>query len=609
MPSINNSGQSELNFETRGRSTPVPNAEPSNAPLLSFRRLHLGRLCIVLLATGIFWRVLHWALAYPIWGDEGFVAVNFLVRDAAGMLEPLEWGQIVSVGYMWIGLLTSRLLGTSEWALRLPSLIFGIASLLVFWRMARKALAIPAAVLALGFLAAAYYPVRHAAEVKPYALDLLVSVTYAILAIELRHRPEWTRGWIALIALAALGPWFSYPAAFVGGGVALFFAHLAWQHNRAAGKRPHVALKGRKARNDRLPSKPADPISAYSRGAAQRKLATLYLSCCLVFGIVLVGSFLAMYLTYGKEQAEFSAKLISIEMWEKTFPPLSRPVEFVKWFLFMHTGNMLAYPIGGDYGASTLTFLLVIAGSLRLWRRDRSLLLLLLAPLLLTFLAAAFKKYPYGGSARTSLYMAPAFCTLAGVGLWWAMAILVRQGYSLLQIPVGPRKLVFDWGRGPLVRFAVLVFAVIAGAGAIASAASRGKLTPEQISRDAVTALRDRSRPHDCWVLFNAKDPVDYAPWLGDWHGTGGQFVFDIVRFAPCKVEWAPRPEFVAAENGRVWLLAYRGVKAKFPDEQFAAYFARFVSRFGEPAGQRWRIKEKENSEGKLEALDVYQFP
>ncbi len=605
----NPSSQPELDFDRMRETAAEPPREPRTVPLLSFRTLHLGRLGLVLLAIGIFWRILHWALAYPIWGDEGFVAVNFLARDWGGMLKPLEWGQIVSVGYMWIGLSATKLLGTSEWALRLPSLIFGIASLLIFWRFARKAVAIPAAVLALGFLAAAYYPVRHSAEVKPYALDLLVSTTFAILALEVRRRPDWLRGWLAIIVLAALGPWLSYPAAFVGGGVALFLAQQAYVHWLAAGKRTHATLKSRGQINP-TKGKTREPASSSpTRSSVDRRFASIFSLGSLVFGCVLLGSFLSMYFVYGKGQADYSAKLISIDMWEKTFPPLTKPVEFVKWFLFMHTGNMLAYPIGGDKGASTLTFLLVIIGSIRLWRRDRALLLLLLAPLLLTFLAAAFKKYPYGGSARTSLYMAPAFCTLAGLGLWWTISFFVRRNYALLSVPVGGKKIVLDWGRGPLVRFAVFVLAVIAGAGAIASAASRGKSTPEQISRDAVTALRDRTRPNDCWVLFNSKDPVDYAPWLGDWQGTGGQFVFDIVRFAPCKIDWAPRPEFVAAEGGRVWLLSYRGVKVKFPEEQFAAYRARFVARFGEPSGERWLIKEKEKSEGKLEAFDIYQFP
>lgn len=599
----------ELDFDRLQNATAAPPREPAQAPLLAFRLLHLGRLGLVLLSIGIFWRVVHWAVAYPIWGDEGFVAVNFLARDWSGMLKPLEWGQIVSVGYMWIGLAATKLLGTSEWALRLPSLLFGIASLLIFWRFARRAVAIPAAVLALGFLAAAYYPVRHSAEVKPYALDLLVSVTFAILAIELRRRPDWLYGWLGLIGLAALGPWLSYPAAFVGGGVALFLAQQAYQHWQSAGKRAHVTLKSRGQFDASKGKKrqPASPIA--TRGSVERRISSIFSLGGFVFGCILLGSFLTMYFVYGKNQAEYSAKLISIDMWEKTFPPLTNPVQFVKWFLYMHTGNMLAYPIGGDKGASTLTFLLVIVGSVRLWRRDRSLLLLLLAPLLLTFLAAAFKKYPYGGSARTSLYMAPAFCTLAGLGLWWTIAFFIRRNYAVLTFPAGGKKLILDWGRGPVVRFAVLVLAVIAGAGTIASVASRGKSTPEQISRDAVTALRDRSHPKDCWVLFNAKDPVDYAPWLGDWQGTGGQFVFDIVRFAPCKIEWAPRPEFVAAEGGRIWLLGYRGVKVKFPEEQFDAYRNRFIARFGEPTGERWLIKEKEKSEGKVEALDAYQFP
>ena len=157
---------------------------PAGRPraILPFSMLHLGRLTLVLVALGIIWRVIHYALAFPIWGDEAFVAINFIVRDAKGMLGPLEWGQIVSVGYMWSGLAACKLLGTSEWALRLPSFLFGLTALLLFYRFARRVLPLPAAALAIGILAAAYYPIRHATEVKPYALDMLVSLVFSMLA-------------------------------------------------------------------------------------------------------------------------------------------------------------------------------------------------------------------------------------------------------------------------------------------------------------------------------------------------------------------------------------------------------------------------------------------
>lgn len=534
-------------------------------PLLPLHRLDLRRLTIVIVALGIVWRIVHYVLAFPIWGDEAFVAVNFLVRDFGGMLDRLEWGQIVPVGYMWIGLAACKLLGTSEWALRLPSFLFGIAALLLFYRFARRVLPLPAATLAIGILAASYYPIRHATEVKPYALDMLVSLGLSMLAWAVYQSPQSAARWFALIFLAAAAPWLSYPSAFVGGAVGILLTILLFRH------RFHPAIA---------------------------------LGWC-VFGVVLISSFVAMYERYGREQAEYGKRLVEIEMWRRAFPPsLLNPLEFLGWMLRIHTGNMLAYPAGGDKGGATATFLLVCIGAARMWRRNLPLLTLLLSPLVLAFIAGALQKYPYGASARTSLYMAPAFCLLAGLGVWQVIAWIARPIFALRALRIGERSIWYEWGRAPLVRLAACLLLVIGVAGSMYSINERAQPTPEQRSRDAVTELRRRTLPADRWVIFNAITSVPYAPYLGDWKGTGGQFVFDVVRFAPCPLDWAPPPERIAAP-GAVWLLAYRGVKVPFPEEQFAEYCKAVSARLGPPVEETHFIKERD---GRTEAIEVRAF-
>ena len=43
-------------------------------------------------------------------------------------------------------------------------------------------------------------------------------------------------------------------------------------------------------------------------------------------------------------------------------------------------------------------------------------LFLTISPLFPAFFAATLRLYPYGGSIRTMLYMAPFLCILAGIG-------------------------------------------------------------------------------------------------------------------------------------------------------------------------------------------------
>ena len=84
---------------------------------------------------------------------------------------------------------------------------------------------------------------------------------------------------------------------------------------------------------------------------------------------------------------------------------------------------MLGYPVGGPNWGSTFSLLCVVAGVVALVRRRQWLLLgLLLAPLGLNFVAAALHRFPYGGHARMTLFLAPAFCLLIAFGLTAALA-------------------------------------------------------------------------------------------------------------------------------------------------------------------------------------------
>jgi hypothetical protein len=95
-----------------------------------------------------------------------------------------------------------------------------------------------------------------------------------------------------------------------------------------------------------------------------------------------------------------------------------------------HTGNLFAYPVGGQGGGSLATSLLCLAG---LWKLSRTrqwrFLALCALPFGLTFAAAALRLYPYGGSARVAQHLAPAICALAGIG---AATLIARLAPSVI---------------------------------------------------------------------------------------------------------------------------------------------------------------------------------
>jgi hypothetical protein len=111
------------------------------------------------------------------------------------------------------------------------------------------------------------------------------------------------------------------------------------------------------------------------------------------------------------------------EMWVKSFPPLHDVFGLLRWLMVVHSGDMLAYPCGGERGASTLSLIACLVGvGVLIRQRLGTVLAVLIAPLGLALIASALRLYPYGGpaphgsAARIMQYAAPGLCLLIGLG-------------------------------------------------------------------------------------------------------------------------------------------------------------------------------------------------
>src|SRR6266851_7235749 len=186
-------------FGRMGTTASGPGVCVSRSPHESFAcKCALG-----MLALGIAWRFLRYALQFPIWGDEAFVSVNLLDRDYLGLLKPLDYKQVAPILFLWSELTVYHLLGGSELAIRLLPFLAGLGSLFLFWRLARFTLNSAGTLLAVGILAVSYYPVRHSCELKPYAFDLFWSLALLVPAVHWLARPD---RWAWLVLQSALVP-------------------------------------------------------------------------------------------------------------------------------------------------------------------------------------------------------------------------------------------------------------------------------------------------------------------------------------------------------------------------------------------------------------------
>ena len=172
-------------------------------------------------ALGILLRIARYAMNYPLWWDEAFVSVNFIRRGYLDLLRPLDYGQVCPILFLWAELTVVKLLGFSEWSLRLFPLVCGIVSVVLFRYAASRVVRGVPLLLAVAIFAMAYHPIRHAADVKPYASDLLAALGLLALAFDWWLDPQRAGRMWALAAVAPLAIALSHPAIFVAGGIAL----------------------------------------------------------------------------------------------------------------------------------------------------------------------------------------------------------------------------------------------------------------------------------------------------------------------------------------------------------------------------------------------------
>lgn len=419
------------------------------------------RLVWAVVLLGIGCRILRYLLRFPLWGDECMLAENIIVRTPAGLWEPLDNGQVAPVGYteaLWI---VTRLCGFNEWSLRFIALVAGIFGVVAMRPFALRLLAPLPAILSLTLLSISYYPVRHAAEVKPYALDLAWSVVLLLLADAWRRDPARYRSFLLLLFLTPLAQFTSFTATFVAGGLCIGLALQA----------------------------------LLRRSWSQFLAAALY-------GIVLTAAFAAIYLSMATSQFEVHGEKMQT-YWKDSFPPspISQPLAWIAWMIGTHAGEMFAYPFGGNFGGSTLTLLLSLVGLFWLARRREWWFLATCAGIFaLGYLAAALHRYPYGNTSRLVQHLAPLICIFTGCGI-----------ASLIELSKSVKR------RTSLAYFTVALLCILTVGSSVRDIIVPYKIPPyDQIHRGMARWFWDPKR--DPTDLYCVQSDFGHDFWPGTWH-------------------------------------------------------------------------------------------
>lgn len=344
------------------------------------------RLFALVLIAGLALRAWQFLANHALWIDELALA-NGLLSGTFGQLfdGPGDFVQVAPPGFLVVEWALGRAVPGSDLMLRLPAFLSGCACLVATWFAAREAVGERDAWIAPGLLAVSGPLIFAGAQVKPYAADAFVAALLVALALrDRRLRSATSRRPLGLAGLVA--PWFSFPAVFLLGAVA-----LTWFVS---------------ALRDRIRPTRSD------------------------------WTWIALWAASGAAVVLLSGRLLDDSgrewmhgYWEFAFAPvppsslseLLWPIRVVLEILWSELGFRLVSAFGA----------LVAFGAFAAWRRQYTLALLLVAPFLAAVGASALRQYPFG--ARLAYWSVPLLALLLNVAMApLASALRRRARHSAL---------------------------------------------------------------------------------------------------------------------------------------------------------------------------------
>ncbi|MBW4467727.1 MAG: glycosyltransferase family 39 protein [Pegethrix bostrychoides GSE-TBD4-15B] len=332
------------------------------------KQQHLFQVLAVLgILFGVLVRLVQYLHRRSLWEDEANLALNIVNRSYLELLQPLDYNQAAPPLFLWIEKAAVQVFGNSEYALRLFPFICGILALVGFYQLAKRYTTALAAPIAVILFACLKYILYYGNEVKQYSSDLMVSVTLCLLLIPLRHQILNRRQLLGLGLLGAAFIWLSHPAIFVMAGIEVGYFLVATRPQR------------RDILVNRLP---------------------LYLIWLI--------SFAALYaLTI---QGTLENQTLA-ESWIERYP--RSPLDLV--WLFDAFGRFFYNPLGFLGVADGIAILPFALGCIAYYRRDRLLLLAILAPIVTTLIAACLKQYPF--RERLVIFLTPLAILIIAQGI------------------------------------------------------------------------------------------------------------------------------------------------------------------------------------------------
>lgn len=329
-------------------------------------------LAFAAIAAGITIRVVVYLQNRNLMIDEANVARNIYERGFVKLWSPLTYEQYAPPLWLWLVKASTLLINMGEQALRLSSMLSGIASLLLLYLILKQLNLLRSAWYALILLASGYIYIRYGTELKQYMTDVFVALALILAALRIRITDTKPRKFFLLWVVAgSIAVWLSMPSVFILAGVGSYYLLSYHQENRL---------------------KQTWPI--------------------IIAGTVWVIQFALYYLLILKDQANSSY----LQNFHKDYFLSARPTTLKE---IDHNLSLLGQILGETAGftflAKAMHTVLIAWSCWMLLKKEKKLFLLIVFPLILVLMAAAANQFTL--ISRVVLFMMPILLILIAMGL------------------------------------------------------------------------------------------------------------------------------------------------------------------------------------------------
>jgi hypothetical protein len=368
-------------------------AVPAESSHPIYRALTARRTLTALVLIGAVLRLWAYLADTGLYLDEILLSYSILDVPLLDLLRPLPLDQVAPLGFLLVERAAITIFGRQELALRLFPFLCAIVSLLLFRRLAERALTGAGPTVALGLFAIGFPFIRYAAVVKQYELDVMAAILLLLIAFNLRDHPVSTARLLLLGLVSFMVIGFSQASVLVMAGLGSALA-VDWLQ---------------------------------SRDQNARRL--------LLFTVPFWAAASILAVLIGAHSMTPSTRAFMDDFWAGGFMP--RPFHLtsaLRWF-WENLTLLFSDPTLLRYRWPIVFLVVALIGVIALWRRSRSVALFVLCQFTLAVIAAVMQQYPFRG--RLALWLLPSALLAVAAGAEW-----IRARADLLSPIVGATLLV-----------------------------------------------------------------------------------------------------------------------------------------------------------------------